>query len=566
MIDFKQIIAEIIADKIDKIKHNNILDLIEIPPNENMGDLAVPCFQFAKLLKKSPAQIAENLVKEIEDNAHFSQIKNLGPYINFFINKKLMAKEVLEEIYSQKELYASSNLGKGQNVVIDYSSPNIAKPFHVGHLRSTVIGNSLYKIYEFLGYNPIGINHLGDWGTQFGKLISAYLKWGNDQEIKNEPIQTLLKLYVKFHSEAENNPELDDQGRHWFKKLEDGDPNAARIWQWFIELSLEEFNKIYELLGVNFDYNTGESFYNDKMDAVVKILKKINLLQKSQGAYVVDLEKYDMPACLILKSDGASLYPTRDIAAAIYRKKTFNFVKALYVTDYSQSLHFKQWMKTIELMGFDWAKQLEHVPFGRVSTEEGALKTREGHVILLKDLLNNAIQKVKDIIDENNPALKDKDKIARMVGVGAVIFNDLSNSKIKDIVFNWDRMLSFDGETGPYVQYTHARACSVLRKASTKITTLSDYNELSNDQAFSIIKLLYSFPETIIRAMQKNEPSFISRHIIDIAQEFNRFYHEYTILTDDKKQRQARLLLAYAVKIVLKTGLNLLGIEAPDKM
>lgn len=566
MIDFKQRIAEIISPGITELNNEEIIDLIEIPPQEDMGDFALPCFKFARELNKAPVIIAEEICKEINKDKYFSKIVNVGPYINFFINKELLARTVLEEIYTRKEKYGSADLGKGQNVVIDYSSPNIAKPFHVGHLRSTVIGNSLYKIYEFLGYNCIGINHLGDWGTQFGKLIAAYQKWGNDEEIKKQPIQTLLKLYVKFHNEAERDPELEDEGRRWFKMLEDGDPEAKKLWQWFIKLSLEEFNKIYNLLNVKFDYNTGESFYNDKMDAVVEELKEKNLLQQSQGAFVVDLEEFDMPPCLILKSDGATLYPTRDIAAAIYRKKTFDFVKALYVTDYSQNLHFAQWMKVIELMGYDWAKQLEHVPFGRVSTEEGALKTRKGNVIFLKDLLNKSIQKVRVIIEENNPELENKDEVAEMVGVGAVIFNDLSNSKIKDIVFNWDRMLSFDGETGPYVQYTHARACSVLRKADIDITALESYSELIHEEAFSIIKLLYTFPDTIIKAMERNEPSYITRHIIDIAQDFNRFYHEYPILVDDEGIKKARLLLVYAVKTVLKLGLALLGIEAPEKM
>ncbi len=566
MINFKEIIIELISEKIEEIEKEEVAELIEIPPQEDMGDFALPCFKFARLLKKPPVVIAEDICQDISRDNCFAKIINVGPYVNFFINKELLASTVLEEIHSQKEKYGSSNLGKEQNVVIDYSSPNIAKPFHVGHLRSTVIGNSLYKIYEFLGYNCIGINHLGDWGTQFGKLIAAYQKWGDDQEINDTPIQTLLKLYVKFHEEAEKKPELEEEGRRWFKKLEDGDSEAERLWKWFIKLSLEEFNKIYNFLNVKFDYNTGESFYNDKMDQVVTELKEKKLLQQSEGAYVVDLENYDMPPCLILKSDGATLYPTRDISAAIYRKKTFNFVKALYVTDYSQNLHFAQWMKVIELMGFDWAEQLIHVPFGRVSTEEGALKTRKGNVIFLKDLLNKSIQKVKRIIEENNPELENKDEVAKMVGVGAVIFNDLSNSKIKDIVFNWDRMLSFDGETGPYVQYTHARACSVLNKAKNKSQTIENYSALTHEEAFCIIKLLYSFPDTVIKAMERNEPSYITRHIIDIAQAFNRFYHEYPILTDDEKTTNTRLLLVEAVQIVLKTGLGLLGIEAPEKM
>lgn len=566
MLDFKEELAKLVSSKFDSLKKEDILELIEIPPQEDMGDYALPCFKLAKLFRKAPNLIAEEITESIGNNQYFASINNVGAYVNFFVNREVMARTVLEEILDKKEEYGSANLGKGQNVVIDYSSPNIAKPFHVGHLRSTVIGNSLYKIYEFLGYNCIGINHLGDWGTQFGKMIAAYKKWGNDEEIRQEPIQTLLKLYVKFHEEAEKNPELENEGREWFKRLEDGDQEAERLWKWFVDLSLQEFNKIYDLLKIKFDYNTGESFYNDKMEEVVRLLKEKKLLKKSQGAYVVDLEDYDMPPCLILKSDGATLYPTRDITAAIYRKKTFNFVKALYVTDYSQSLHFAQWMKVIELMGYDWADQLEHVPFGRVSSEEGALQTRKGNVILLKDLLNKSIEKVRKIIEENNPELDNKDEVAKKVGIGAVIFNDLSNSKIKDIVFNWDRMLSFDGETGPYVQYTHARATSVLEKAAYRVEKIKDYSLLTEEEAVNMIKLLQQFPEIVIKAMERNEPSFITRHIIDIAQAFNKFYHEYPILVDDREVQQARLLLVYGVKTVLKTGLALLGIEAPDKM
>lgn len=566
MIDFKKELAILVANQINELKEEDILELIEIPPQKEMGDYALPCFKLASIFRKAPNLIAEELTEKLQGNKIFEKINNIGPYINFFISKEKLAETVLKEIYKKGDKFGSNNLGNGKNVIIDYSSPNIAKPFHVGHLRSTVIGNSLYKIYEFLGYNCIGVNHLGDWGTQFGKLIAAYKKWGNDEEINSNPIQTLLKLYVKFHKEAEENPALEDEGRKWFKKLEDGNLEAQKLWSWFVELSLKEFNKIYDLLNVSFDYNTGESFYNDKMDKVVNLLKEKNLLKKSKGAYVVELDEYDMPPCLILKSDGATLYPTRDIAAAIYRKETFNFEKALYVTDYSQNLHFAQWMKVIKLLGFDWEDQLEHVPFGRVSTEEGALKTRKGNVILLKDLLNKSISKVKTIIEKNNPDLENKDTVAKQVGIGAVIFNDLSNSKIKDIVFNWDRMLNFEGETGPYVQYTHARANSVINKATYPLTDSINFSLLTNDETISILKLIYSFPEIIIKAMEKNEPSFITRNIIEVAKAFNKFYHEHSIIVDNKELQQARLLLVYAAKTILKTGLDLLGIEAPEKM
>jgi arginyl-tRNA synthetase len=566
MVDFKKIIAKTISSKVDTLSDEEVLQLIEIPPNYDMGDYAVPCFKLAKQFRKAPNLIAQELVEQLTENEYFEKIEAVGPYVNFFVNKTKLSETVLKEIFSQKEKFGSANIGEGRNVVIDFSSPNIAKPFHVGHLRSTVIGNSLYKIYEFLGYNCIGINHLGDWGTQFGKLISAYKRWGNEDELNKEPIKTLLKLYVKFHDEAEKNPDLEDEGRKWFKKLEDGDEEALKLWNWFVELSLKEFNRIYDLLNVSFDYYTGESFYNDKMDRVIELLKEKDLLQESKGAYVVDLDQYDMPPCLVLKSDGATLYPTRDIAAAIYRKETYDFVKALYVTDYAQSLHFAQWMKVIELMGFDWADKLEHVPFGRVSTEEGRLQTRKGNVILLDELLNKAVEKVKKVIEEKNPNLENKDEIAKKVGIGAVIFNDLSNNKIKDIVFNWDRMLSFDGETGPYVQYTHARANSVLNKAEIDVTDSVEYSLLTNEEAVNVIRLIQSFPQVVVSAMEKNEPSFVTRHIIDIAQAFNKFYHDCPILVEDEELKKARLLLVYGVKTVIKIGLGLLGIEAPEKM
>lgn len=567
MIDFKEKLADLITKKYTELDYNEIIDLIEIPPQDDLGDYALPCFKFAQIFRKAPQLIAEELASNIPDNQYFEKIENTGPYVNFYTDRKILIQHVLEEILDKGNNYGSLNLGQGKNVVIDYSSPNIAKPFHVGHLRSTVIGNSLYKIYEFMGYNCIGINHLGDWGTQFGKMIAAYKKWGNEQEIKENPIDSLLKLYVKFHEEAEKYPTLEDEGRAWFKKLEDGDKEASRLWEWFVKLSLEEFNKIYNLLNVHFDHFTGESFYNDKMDKVVEILKEKDLLEKSQGAYVVDLEEYDMPPCLILKSDGATLYPTRDIAAAIYRKETYSFSKAIYVTDYSQNLHFAQWMKVIQILGYKWADQLEHVPFGRVSSEEGALKTRKGNVILLKDLLNKAIEKVKAIIAESNPGLENKEKVAEKVGIGAIIFNDLSNSKIKDIVFNWDRMLSFEGETGPYIQYTHARACSVLNKANLDIKKISNYSLLADEKiAIKLIKLIYNFSDAIKKSLERNEPYLVTRHIIETAKAFNKFYHEYPILVENKELQEARLLLVYAAKTVLKNGLSLLGIEAPEKM
>ncbi|WP_200800474.1 arginine--tRNA ligase [Proteiniborus sp. DW1] len=564
--DFRKEIGKLVSANFENLNEETILELLEVPPSYDLGDYAMPCFRLAKELRKSPNIIAQEIAENIKGSELFEKIENAGPYVNFFINKKVLSETVLKEVFEKKEMFGSTNIGKGQNVTFDFSSPNIAKPFHVGHLRSTVIGNSLYKIYNFLGYNSIGINHLGDWGTQFGKMISAYKRWGDDEALKKEPIKTLQALYVKFHEEAEKSPELEDEGRLWFKKLEDGDEEARQIWKRFVDLSLEEFNRIYDLLKVKFDYYTGESFYEDKMARIVDMLKEKDLLVESEGAYVVDLEKYNMPPCIILKSDGTTIYATRDITAAIYRKETYNFAKSIYITDYSQNLHFAQWMKVIELMGYEWAKDLYHASFGRVSTEEGRLQTRKGNVILLDDLLNKAIEKVKVIIEEKNPNLENKDEVAKMVGIGAVIYNDLSNGKMRDIVFNWDRMLSFEGETGPYVQYTHARANSVLSKAGHEITSDVNYSLITNDEAVNVVRLLYTFKDIVISAMEKNEPSFIARHVMDIAQAFNKFYHECPIIVDDKELQKARLLIVYSVATVIKIGLGLLGIDAPQKM
>ena len=568
MINFKQQVSTMISTKLDGFTEDDIDLMIETPPSHDLGDYALPCFKFAKALRKSPNMIAEELSKQLEGTEFFEKIENTGGYINFFVNKQMLIESVLEDIKEKGEGFGSSDMGQGGNVTIDYSSPNIAKSFHVGHLRSTVIGNSLYKIYNFLGYNSIGINHLGDWGTQFGKMIYAYKEWGDESEIEKDPIKSLQKLYVKFHEECEVDDCLEDKGREWFKKLEDGDAEAKKIWKWFIDLSLEEFSRVYKLLNVQFDYMTGESFYEDKMARAVKMLDDKGLLIDSEGAKIVDLEKYDMPPCLIMKSNGTTIYATRDVTAAIYRKETFNFVKSLYVTDYAQSLHFSQVFKVIKEMGYDWSDDLIHVPFGRVSTAEGKLQTRKGNVILLDELVSRSIEKVKETIEEKNPELEDKDEVARKVGVGAIIFNDLSNGRIKDIVFDWERMLSFEGETGPYVQYTYVRAQSVLRKAGidAQADIDVDYTLLNDESSMNVIRVLSKFHETIVSAMEKNEPSFIARFVLDLAQSFSRFYHDCPIIVDDKELQNARLMLVSSVATVLKTGLMLLGIEAPEKM
>ena len=452
--------------------------------------------------------------------------------------------------------------------MIDYSSPNIAKPFHVGHLRSTVIGNAIYKIHEELGYHCEGINHLGDWGTQFGKLIVAYKKWGSKEAVEKDGIQELMRIYVKFHDEAEKHPELkmDDEARLWFVKMQEGDEEALTLWKWFYDISIKEFERVYEMLGVKFDAYTGESFYNDKMDAVVQELKDKNLLKESEGAMIVDLEDKNMPPCLIIRKDGGTLYATRDITAALYRKKTYNFDKCIYLTALDQNLHFAQWFEVIHKMGYDWYKDLIHVPFGLVSLDSGKLSTRHGHVVLMEDLLNQACAETKRIIEEKNPNLENKEEIAKQVGIGAVIFNDLYNTRIKDVVFSWERMLNFDGETGPYVQYTHARACSILKRAGEPDFSDIHFEALSDEASLDVCKLLEAFPDKIKDAAAKLEPSVVTRHLVAIAQAFNKFYHDNPILSSEPEVRQARLAIVFSVKTVLKKGLALLGIEAPEQM
>ncbi|EOD00934.1 arginine--tRNA ligase [Caldisalinibacter kiritimatiensis] len=566
MIDFKKVISEIVSEKVETLNEKEVEELIEIPPNYEMGDYAMPCFKLAKQFRKAPNLIAEEIIEVLGENQYFEKIENVGPYVNFFINKKILAESVLKEVFNKKGQYGASEIGVGKNVIVEYSSPNIAKPFHIGHIRSTVIGHSLYRIYKFLGFNTIGINHLGDYGTQFGKLIVSYKKWGNREVIESNPIPELLKLYVKFHEEAETDPELENKARAWFKKLEEGNEEAKSIWQWFRDISLKEFNRVYDMLNIKFDSYAGESFYSDKMPKVIEEMEQKDILTKSQGADIVDLEAYDMPPALIRKSDGSTLYITRDIAAAIYRKKHYDFYKNVYVVGAEQKLHFDQWRKVVELMGYEWAKDCIHVPFGMVSLEEGTMSTRKGRVVFLEDVLKKAIDKTKAIIKERNPNLEDREEIAKKVGIGAVIFQELSNNRIKDYVFSWDRTLSFEGETGPYVQYTHARACSVLKKAEVEITDEVDYSQLTNEQVVNVVRLIESFPQTIVNAMEKNEPSFITRHIVDIAQAFNKFYHDCPILSENEEMKKARLLLVYAVKTVLQIGLGLLGIEAPEKM
>lgn len=567
--DFKYEAASLIA-KAAEMDINDIVNFMEVPAKPEMGDYAFPCFRLAKTMRKAPNMIAADICSKIENNGMFSKIEPVAAYINFFTDKSVYAAEVMKNIAESGEAYGSSEDGKGKTIVIDYSSPNIAKPFHVGHLRSTVIGSALYKIFEKMGYKCVGVNHLGDWGTQFGKLIEAYKLWGSKEEVEEKGISELTSIYVKFHEEAEKDPALDDRARAWFVKMQDGDEEALTLWKWFYDISIKEFERVYEKLGVKFDYYTGESFYNDKMAAVVDELKEKKLLKESNGAMIVDLEDAKMPPCLIIRTDGGTLYATRDITAAIYRKKTYDFDKCIYVTAIDQNLHFAQWFKVIEKMGYDWSKDLVHVPFGLVSLEDGKLSTRKGKVVLMEDLLDEAVKKTMGIINDKNPDLPDKEEVAKEVGIGAVIFDDLYNGRIKDIVFSWDRMLNFDGETGPYVQYTHARACSVLKKAgyveNKESLTDIDYSVLTDDASVDVCKMLEGYSDKIKEAASRYEPSVIARYLVDLSQAFNKFYHDNVILTDDEKVRNARLAVVDAVRLVIKSGLEILGIKAPERM
>lgn len=563
--NFKLEIAYLLQ-QVTGVQQQEIVNAIEMPPNKHMGDFAYPCFKLAKQFKKAPALIAQELSEKIVKPDFIEEIKVQNAYINFFVSKSVYVKEVLEQVLCQNEKYGNSTVGEGKTIVIDYSSPNIAKPFHVGHLRSTVIGNALYQIFETLGYHCEGVNHLGDWGTQFGKLIVAYQKWGSKEAVEQYGIQELMRIYVKFHEEAEKDATLEDEARSWFVKMQNGEQEALSLWKWFYNISIKEFDRVYDMLGVHFDAYTGESFYNDKMAAVVEELEQKNLLKQSEGAMIVDLEEEKMPPCLIIRKDGGTLYATRDITAALYRKNTYHFDKCIYLTALDQNLHFSQWFTVIKKMGYDWWKDLIHVPFGLVSLDSGKLSTRHGNVVLMEELLNQAILETQKIIEQKNPDLPNKKEVAEQVGIGAVIFNDLYNSRIKDVVFSWERMLNFDGETGPYVQYTHARACSILRKGECSLAQNIDYSKLTDDASMEVCKLLEQFPKKIQEAADKLEPFIVTRQLVSLSQAFNKFYHDNVILTSEEQTKQARIALVIAVKTVLKKGLALLGIKAPEQM
>ncbi len=569
MIDFKQEIAKAIS-KVTNIDEEQLKEYIEIPPNSDLGDYAFPCFKLAKDLRKAPPAIATEIKDKIEiDEKIIEKIEVVGGYLNIYINKATFAKGVLEEVADKKEKYGSSNIGQGRNVVIDYSAPNIAKPFHIGHLRSTVIGGALYKIYNFLGYNSVGINYLGDWGLQFGKVMAGIDMWKDEYDFTGDEIQSILKIYIRFNAEEKENPELTEKAREYFKRLEDGNEKEVKMWERIRKLSLENYQRTYDLLNSKFDSYNGEAYYNDKMDAVVDELNQKGLLTDSEGAKVVKLDEYDMPPCIIITSAGTTIYATRDLASLKERMSKYDFDKAIYVVGNEQRLHFKQVFKVLELMGYeDYAKNCVHVPFGLVVDKDGEkIGSRKGNSVFLEDILKEAIQKVEKIIDEKNPDLENKEEVARKVGVGAIIFNDLSNSRIKDEIFDWDMLLNFQGETGPYIQYIYVRTNSVLQKAGY-IPQIGDvdFTKLQEKEAIETIKLLYRFNEFIESAAQKNEPSIISRYLIDVAQNFSGFYNEHKIITEDKTVQDARLALTYAVGIVLKSGVTLLGMEMPDKM
>lgn len=573
MINYKEEIAKLLNGLIEGMEYEEILSIIEVPTDEKMGDYAFPCFKLAKILRKAPPAIAGDLADRIQGNPLFKKVESVNAYLNMFMSREEFAVAVLQEVMPAPDKYGSSDMGQNRKVIVEFSSPNIAKPFHIGHIRSTVIGNAIYKIYDCLGYDTVRINHLGDYGTQFGKMIVAYRRWGNKQDVVNAPIETLLSYYVKFHEEVEKDPELDIEARAAFSALEKGAPEEMELWQWFREESLKEFSKVYKLLNIEFDSYAGESFYSDKMDRFVKELDEKGLLKESNGARIVDLEQYGLPPALITKSDGSTLYITRDIAAAVYRKEHYDFYKNLYIVGNQQLLHFQQWIKIVELLGYQWAPDCIHIPFGLVTLEDGdALSTRKGKVVFLEDVLKKAVEKTREIIIEKNVNTDNIDETAAQVGIGAVIFNELSNSREKDYVFSWEKVLTFDGETGPYVQYTHARACSIMRNAGMEaVKKAMDINNIkaeyiSSESAFRLAKLIYGYPEAVIEAGERYEPSFVARHIVDVAQAFNRLYHDEHILVDNEEEKISKLALIIAAKTVINNGLGLLGVHAPEKM
>lgn len=569
MINFKEQIAEGLARETG-LDAKELLYKIETPPDRKMGDYAFPTFMLAKTMRKNPAVIAQELKEKLSDVEGIREIAVAGPYLNFFIDTTALAENVLKAVLEEGDRFGSSDMGKGKTTIVEYSSPNIAKPFHIGHIRTTIIGDSIKRIYKHLGYNVEAINHLGDYGTQFGMMIEAYKRWGDDEIIEKDPIPELVKLYVRINQEAETNKELLDNSREWFRKLENGDEEAVALWQWFRDLSLDEFKRVYDMLDVEFDSYRGESYYSDLMLKAVDEIKEKGLLIEDQGAQIINLDKYNLPPAIIIKSDGSTIYLTRDIATAIFRKDTYDFYKNIYVVGSQQNLHFQQLKAILKEMGHDWADDCVHVPFGMVSLPEGTLSTRRGKVVYLEDVLNRATEKVDDILREreekNGYSMENREELARQVGIGAVKFQELFNQRIKDYVFDWDRTLSFDGETGPYVQYTHARMHSLLEKGNFDPSKEVDVKALSLDDEKELLQQLYGFNQVIVDSHEKYEPYLVTRYITECAKTFNKYYTNTPILVDDEEVKNARLLLVYGVKNMIKIGLYLLGIEAPNKM
>lgn len=564
MINFKEEVKQIILGFDTGLTEEEISDLIEIPPNSDMGDYAFPVFKLAKTFRKAPNLIAEELAKKEFSNENIKKIANVGPYVNFFVDNSKLVESVLTE--AVKDDFGSSHIGVGKNVVFDFSSTNIAKPFHIGHLRSTVIGNAIRNIMKYQGFNTTGVNYIGDYGTQFGMMISAYLKWGDEDKINADPIKELLNLYVKYNKIAKEDETYMDEARDWFDKLEKKDPTAVKLWSWFREISLKEFQRVYDLLGVEFDNFNGESFHSQFIGDALEAIDKKNLLEESDGAMIINLDDENLPPVLIKKSNGSSTYLTRDIATAMYRKRTYDFYKNVYVVASQQKLHFEQLRAVLKKMGFDWWNDCEHVSFGMVSMKDGSMKTREGKVIFLEDVLNRAIDKTKSIIEERNPNLENKEEVAKQVGVGAVIFQDLFNNRIKDYTFDWDQVLNFDGETGPYTQYTFARSCSILDKGEFELKDNSKFDLLVDDTEIDIVKHLSKFEEVLLNATEKYEPSFLTRYTVELAKLFNKFYANCPINTVEDELKYQRLYLTYSVNKCLKLSLSLLGIEAPVRM
>lgn len=571
MTDHKTHIANIIHTQLAEwatVDLAEIQNAVTATADDKFGDYAFPCFFLAKTLRKSPVAIAQSLAEKISADEVIVSAEAVNGYLNFFINRDSFISETLSEVIASGNNYGDSNEGRGKTICIDYSSVNICKSFHIGHLSTTALGSSLYKIYNSLGYKVVGINHLGDYGTQFGKMIVAYKLWGDKQKAEEQGVAELQRLYVKFHQEEAEHPELTEEARRWFVRIEQGDKEALQLFEFFKEITLRDVEDIYRRLNVHFDSWNGESFFTDKMDAPLQLLTDKGLICESQGAKVVDLSACDMPPCLLVKSDGSSLYATRDLAAALWRKKEYNFYKCLYVVAYQQNLHFKQLFKVLELLDLPWAKDMVHVAYGMVSLEEGSMSTRKGNVVLLRDVMNKAVEKALEIITAKNPELENKQQVAEQVGVGAVLFSALENSKIKDITFTFDRVLNFDGETAPYLQYTHARCNSILQRAGTsRLAKIAhDPRALQNAETLRLCKLLASFPQTVKDAGEKYEPCLVSALLIDIAQAFNKFYTEHRVLCDDLSVQNARLQVVEATETVLKKGLSLLGISAPEKM